>query len=368
MKKQLYGFLLLSLFLLSACQKDKKQAIPPALVKAVPAKAQDTFIYVQALGHCSAEQAVDIKPQVSGELQSIAFFQGAFVKKGDLLARIDDQSYSAILKKAEAGLISNQAQLKLAESELERFLSLKEGGYVSQQELDGCQSRVDDLKAQVLASQAEIDKARIDLDHCVIKAPLTGKLGAQLQDPGCLVSAFGNPIVNLQKIDQLFIDFSLSEKDFAFAKPFLQENPHPQVQIQSLTSGKTATGEWLFYDNRVNMAVGSYFVRAKLANADYNFMPGEAIEITVLLKLIKNAVLVPEEAIQLGQSGQFIFVVLPNNTVEMRPVRAGQRQDQWCVISEGINAGEVVVTEGQLMLSPGRAVLVTNADKENSGK
>jgi len=313
----------------------------PALVAKVVTK--DVPVYLDEIGTCAAYETVQVQAQVSGQIIARHFQDGSDVKQGDPLFTIDPRPYQATLDQAKAQAALDQATLKRQED-------LRARKVISQQDYDTA-------VANARKSQAAAEAAQVNLDYCYIKSPINGRVGLRNVDVGNLVGPSTPPLVIIQGLDPIYTDFTVAENDLPTVRKYLGG---PNVKVQTyLPDGSITprTGDLYFIDNAVQPGSGTVKARAVTPNPDRALWPSEFVRVRFILDMLTNATLVPSQAVQVSQSGPFVFVVKPDNTVDLRPVKPGQRQEgDLTVIESGVTAGETVVVTGQLALSPGAKV------------
>ncbi len=330
---------------------------PPVPATTARAISQNVPLYIDEIGNCIALQNVSIVPQVSGIVTEIHFEDGKEVKKGDLLFTIDSRIYEAARDKAEATLQADEATLKLDQSQLERNQSLVEGNFISSQDLENLKTSVAIKEAAVKEDKANLKTAEINLEYCKITSPIDGKTGVHQVDIGNVETAYAStPMVSIQRLDPLYVDFVITEGELPQVRHYLQEGTL-QVQVSfPEDETKNRMGDLFFFDNAVQNGTGTVKMRAILKNSDCLFWPGQFVKVRLILTEIPNAVVVPYSAVQIGHDGSFVFVVKEDNTVELRLVNLGQRQGDRIVIEKGVSNGDNVVLTGQLLLSPGAKI------------
>ncbi|MCC6590753.1 MAG: efflux RND transporter periplasmic adaptor subunit [Bryobacterales bacterium] len=376
---------------LAACQK---QAPTPAAtrptVPAVPvtvAQAQQETIpfELKVVGSALASSTVQVKSQVAGQLVEVHLTEGQDVKKDALLFEIDPRPYVEILKQAEATLARDRAQLRQAEANLsrsiaelknaeaneERYADLAKQGIISKQQYEqmrttadvaresskAAQAAIESARAAVQSDQAAIDKAKLDISYCQIKAPLSGRAGNLLVHPGNLVQANGNaPLVVINQIAPIFVTFSVPETHLSAIRARNGRSPLIVSVALADDPSKTVNGRLSVIDNTVDTATGTIALKAVVENRDRTFWPGQFVNVKLQLDAIPNATVVPAEAVQEGQTGQFVFVVKADSTVEPRKVTVGRTFENRTVIQSGVAPGEKVVTDGHLRLAPGSKI------------
>jgi membrane fusion protein, multidrug efflux system len=317
------------------------QAARPVSVAKVVTK--DVPLYLDEIGTCAAYETVQVQAQVSGQIITRDFQDGADVKKGDLLFTIDPRPFQATLDQAKAQAALDQANLKRQED-------LRARKVISQQDYDTA-------VANAQKSQAAAEAAQVNLDFCYIKSPINGRVGLRNVDVGNLVGPSTSPLVTIQGLDPIYTDFTVAENDLPLVRKYLGG---PNVKVQTcLPDGSIAprTGDLYFIDNAVQPGSGTVKARGVTPNPDRALWPSEFVRVRFILDMLKNATLVPSQAVQVSQSGPFVFVVRPDNTVDLRSVKPGQRQEgDLTVIESGLTPGETVVVTGQLALAPGAKI------------
>jgi len=317
--------------------------VPVRPVTAAKVITKDVPVYLDEIGTCAAYETVQVQAQVSGQIIGRHFQDGADVKKGDLLFTIDPRPFQATLDQAKAQAALDQATLKRQED-------LRARKVISQQDYDTA-------VANAHKSQAAAEAAQVNLDFCYIKSPINGRIGLRNVDVGNLVGPSTPPLVTIQGLDPIYTDFTVAENDLPLVRKYLGG---PNVKVQTyLPDGSITprTGDLYFIDNAVQPGSGTVRARGVTPNPDRALWPSEFVRVRFILDVLKNAALVPSQAVQVSQSGPFVFVVKPDNTVDLRPVKPGQRQEgDFTVIESGVKPGETVVVTGQLALAPGAKI------------
>ena len=353
------------LLALGGCGK-RQSAPPPAPVRAVSvalAQTRDVPVYIDEIGNCTAYEAVMIQPQVTGAIVGIDFKDGTEVKKGDRLFTIDPRPYQAVLQKAKATLEQDRAKAQYAQLQVKRYEELIKTKVIAHQEYDSLRSTSQAAEAAVQADEAAVETAQIDLDYCEIRSPIDGRASKRKVDIGNLVMANATQLLLIQRQDPVYVDFTIPESALPEVRKYREKGTLKVEASFADDPAKRREGAFDFLDSGVQQSSGTVRVRALLDNKDRLFWPGQFVNVRLLLDTIQEAVLVPNEALQIGQSGPFVFVVKPDSTVELRKVKPGQRQENAAVISEGLTPGETVVVTGQLALAPGAAVKVKETVK-----
>ena len=345
---------------LAACNKKPEANFerPPAPVTIARAIARDVPVYIDAVGKTVAREVVSVQPQVSGRITQIHFTDGANVKIGDLLFTIDPRPYQAQLNQAEANVAQAEAALSLAKVNFARVENVGDPRAVSRQDYDTKKNAVDAGEAQVKQLRAAVENARLNLEYCTIRSPINGRAGQRAVDVGNVVSANNGSLLVIQRLDPIYADFTVTESELSG----VQRNMAKQalkVEVRLPDDGtEPREGKLTFLDNSVQEGSGTVKLRATLNNNDRSFWPGRFVKVRLILQTQRDAVLVPADAPQLSAKGPFVYVVKPDSSAELRPVKVGQRQEDLIVIKDGLKADERVVVSGQLGVTPGGKVRV----------
>jgi multidrug efflux system membrane fusion protein len=332
---------------------------PPAPVTVSQAMSEDVPVYVDAVGKITAREVVSIQPQVSGRLTKVHFTDGADVKTGDVLFTIDPRPFQAQLNQAEANLAQAQAALNLAKINLARVESVADPRAVSRQDYDAKRNAVEVTEAQLGQAKAEVETARLNLEYCTIRAPITGRAGQRLADPGNVVTANDTSLLVIQRLDPIYADFTIPEQELSeVQRNMTRRTLRVEVRLPD-ESENPREGKLTFLDNSVQDGTGTIKLRATLENGDRRFWPGRFAKVRLILDTQRQAVLVPAAAPQTAAKGPFVYVVRPDSTAELRPVTTGQRHGEMIVIEKGLQTGERVVTTGQLGVTPDGKVQIT---------
>jgi multidrug efflux system membrane fusion protein len=341
------------LALLLACSRGETgPAGPrPVAVRAVPAVEKDVALEVRAVGRIVSSRSVQIRPQVSGTLVAARFAEGQAVRQGDVLLEIDRRPYEAALAEAMAKLAQDEIRADNAREDAARYAELVQKEYVTRQQFEAARANASALTAQVAADEAAVQRAQLDLGYCTIRAPLSGRTGRLRVDPGNLVQAgAAEPLVTIEQVKPVFVEFSVPERHLAPLRA-RREAP-PAVRLQAGAGGEERSGVLSFVDNAVDAATGTVLLKARFPNEDEALWPGQTVDVRVAVAERARAVVVPAAAVAAGQQGDYAYVVTPERKAELRPVVVEQAGEREAVIAEGIAAGELVVTEGQLKLRP----------------
>jgi multidrug efflux system membrane fusion protein len=348
----------LTLGLASCGPKQAAQPPKPARpVTAAIASSRDVPIYLDEIGNCTAYETVTIQPQVSGPIVGIHFTDGQELQKGDLLFTIDSRPFQAALDRAKATLEQDKAKFDFAQSQLRRNEELKRTKVISPSDYDNAISNDQAAKAAVHADEAAVEQAQINLDYCTIRSPIVGRASKRMVDLGNVVGT-ATPLLMIQRQDPVYVDFTVPESSLPKVRKYREANTLAVEASFADDPSKRRLGQFDFIDSGVQQSTGTVRMRAVMENKDRLFWPGQFVNVRILLDTMKNTVLVPGEAVQVGSAGTFVFVIKPDQTVELRPVKTGQRQGDDMAILDGVKAGEQVVVTGQLALAPGTQVQV----------
>jgi multidrug efflux system membrane fusion protein len=354
--------ILLGLFLFRGFTGREAPRPPPPPRNVVVSKVimRDVPLYLDEIGTCASLESVQVQAEVSGQIMSRDFQDGADVKKGDLLFTIDPRPFQAALDQAKGALGLAQSQLVLDQITLKRQQELRARGVIAPQDLDLAQGTVNNDEAKVKSAEAAVAAAQVNLDFCTIRSPIDGRAGLRTVDVGNVITGAtsgGVVLLAIDRFDQIYTDFTVAENDAGLVRRYLG-NPNVKVQTESPDDNQPPlTGDLYFIDNVVQPGSGTVKVRGLTANPERKLWPGEFVRVRFILDQLKDARLVPSNAVQISQEGPFVFVVKQDNTVEQRPVKPGQPQDgNLTVIEDGLQPDETLVVTGQLALAPGVTV------------
>ena len=335
---------------------------PPRPVAVAKVMTKDVPLYLDEIGTCAAYETVQVQAQVSGKIVARHFQDGADVKQGGLLFSIDPRPYQAALDQAQGQLGQAKSKLVLDQITLKRQQDLHARKVISPQDLDTAQATVESDEAMVKTAEGAVAAAQVNLDYCSIHSPINGRAGLRLVDVGNVVTGGGGGgggavLLTIQTLDPIYTDFTVAEPDLPLVRRYLG-GPNVKVETKSEDDNVPArTGDLYFFDHAVQPGVGTVKARAVTPNSDRALWPSQFVRVRLILDILKEAKLVPSGAVQIGQNGPYVFVVKPDSTLELRPVKPGQRQDDLMVVSDGLEPGETVVVSGQLQLAPGTKVV-----------
>lgn len=326
----------------------------PVPVTVAAASTRDVPVYLNGLGTVQAINAVAIRTQVDGKLQSVNFVEGQQVHKGDVLAVVDPRPYQAVVDQAKAKRAEDEAQLVADQKDLERFQTLVVKGAGTPQAVDQQQAKVDNLKATILADQAAIESAETQLSYATIIAPIDGNVGFRQVDAGNIVHASDQtPITVLTQIKPAMAVFTLPQRDLGSVREAMLKGSVDVLAFDQDNTHQLATGTLLLIDNQIDQTTSTIRLKASFPNEDARLWPGEFVRVRVLVDTLKNVVTVPPAVVQRSSQGLFAWVITPDNIAENRPITAGPSDDAVTVVTSGLQAGERVVVSGQYRLRAG---------------
>jgi membrane fusion protein, multidrug efflux system len=347
-------------------------------------------VEVNVIGNVEAYSTISVKAQVGGELTNVYFNEGDFVKKDDLLFTIDPRPFQAavdsatasvakdeaVLGQQKANLARDRANLRYQQATATRYAELFKGGIISKDQTEQLaatadattqavaadEAAIESATADLAAARAAVDSARLQLGYTQIRSPIDGRTGNLSIKRGNVVAATNVELISIAQIEPIYVTFAVPEGQLSDIKRYMAER---KLQVQAQTQDELPaqeTGYLTFVDNAVDASTGTIRLKGTFENKAHNLWPGQFVRVSLRLSERPNAIVVPNQAIQTGQNGTFVYVVRPNRTVEVRPVTTSLRADQDMVVDSGLHAGETVVIEGQLRLAPDSHVSIRNAD------
>jgi multidrug efflux system membrane fusion protein len=337
----------------------------PLTVRATQAVLKPMPVVIDAVGTVEAEHSVQVRAQVSGVLQSVAFKEGDKVKAGQVLFQIDQRTAQAQYQQALAQLARDKAQLENARAQQERLQPLLGREFITRQEYDVAVTSAKSLEATVAADQAMVDQARIQLGYARITAPISGRSGTLAIKPGNLVMAqsTGTPLVTINTMDPILVAFSIPERQLEDVRRF-EKDPNMRIDIlPDRNAPPVAQGKLVFVDNTVTPQTGTVLLKTRVPNANEVIWPGQFVNVRIVLTIEPEAVVVPEAAVQPGQDGSFVYLIDENSKVKVQPVKVSRQLGADVVIASGIKAGDRVITEIPQALTPGGTVQLAGEGK-----
>lgn len=342
-------------------QLEKREALVP--VKIAVAEQRTVPVQLQAVGTVEAYATVSVKSRIDGQLVGVHFREGQDVKKGDLLFTIDPRPYEVALQEALARLERDVALADKAGVDARRYAELAAKNYVSSDKFEQFRANAEALRATVAADRASVERARLQLEYCYIKAPIAGRTGRLLVDEGSQVKANDDKtsMVDIAQILPIHVAFAVPQQHLSQIKTHMAQGPLMVETFVTESRQKIETGTLSFLDNKVNSQTGTVMLKGTFPNTDRHLWPGQFVTAVLTLTSRPNAVVITSQAVQVGQDGQFVYVVKPDMTVEMRAIALGMTLGDEVVIEKGLSASEKVVTEGQLRLVPGARVRIPDS-------
>lgn len=344
-------------------------------------------VEVQVIGNVEAYSTISVKAQVGGQLTEVHFSEGDFVKKGDLLFDIDPRPLQAALEQAianekrdeasvgqaEANLARDTAQARYAESQAVRYADLFKNGIISRdqseqlranadataQAVSADKAAIESARANIGASRAAVENARVQLSYTKIASPIDGRTGNLSVKQGNVVTPNTLELVTINQVQPIYVTFGVPEAQLPAIKKYMAEHSlQVRARPQDDANAEEEVGNLTFVDNSVDVTTGTIKLKGTFPNPGRRLWPGQFVRVTLRLTTQNNALVVPNEAVQTGQNGSYVYVVKQDRTVEQRPVTTGSRVDQDMVIDQGVTLGETVVTQGQLRLVPGSHIVL----------
>lgn len=340
----------------------------PVPVRVVAAVNEPLALYIKALGTVTPLKTVTVRSRVDGELMSVAFREGQYVKQGDLLAEIDPRPFRVLLAQAEGRQQQNLAELANTEGELQRFRDLQSKGYVSAQELSNQEALVRQFQARRQSDQAAVDEARLQLAYTRVTAPISGRVGLRNVDPGNLVRAGDAAgIVTITQMQPISVLFTIAETDLPAVRAAVASEPALPVEAWGRDERtRLAVGRLLSMDNQIDTATGTLRLRAEFANQDESLFPNQFVNIRLRVGN-EPAIVIPNAAVQFGAQGNFVYVVNDESKATMRAVKLGATEGEQVAVVEGLEPNERVVLEGLDRLREGREVTVVDGSAAGGG-
>ena len=356
--------IILLLFSFAACTSNegpsRARANTPQTIQVTVATAQkrDLPVYLSGLGSVQAFYTVSVRSRVDGQLVDVRFREGEFVRKGDLLAVIDPRPYQVQLDQAQATLFKDQASLRDARLNYQRYKDLLEqSGAMSQQQVDTQRATVDQLEGTVRNDQALVDNAKLNLTYCHITAPESGRIGLRLVDPGNIVHASDtNPLLVITQLQPITAIFSLPADQIITVARRMRRGP---LEVDAYSRDDTtmlASGKLLSIDNQIDPTTGTGRLKAVFENKEGELWPNQFVNVHLLLETRRGVTVVPSAAVQHGPQGNYVFVVKPDKSVDVRSVDVAITEGNLSQIATGVSPGDIVVTDGQDKLQAGSHV------------
>jgi len=346
----------------------------PVPIIAAPARTGEVGVYLSGLGTVTPLATVTVRSRVDGQLMRVNFREGQLVRAGELLAEIDPRPFEVQLAQAEGQLAKDQALLKNAIIDLDRYRTLFEQDSIARQQLDTQAALVRQYEGTIKADQASVANARLQLTYSRVTAPLSGRIGLRQVDPGNIVrSTDQNGLVVITQLQPISVIFTIPEDSVAAVLRRLKAGEKLPVEgWDRAEKTKLATGTLLTVDNQIDPATGTVKLRAQFSNEDFALFPNQFVNARMLVDTLRDATVIPTAAVQRGNQGTFVYVVQADNTVTVRPVKLGPTQGEVVAVAAGVKPGENVVTDGADRLREGARVEIADRtprpDKAGAGK
>ncbi len=341
---------------------------PPVPVTVATVTEKTVPVDIQVIGAVEPLSTVPVRAQLTGELTSVHFREGDDVTKGQVLFTLDRRPLEAALAQAEAALARDLAQAANARAQAVRYQDLAQRGIATKEQVDTTRTAATALEAVVEADRAAIENARVQLQYATITAPLSGRTGALMVHPGSLVRANDTaPLVVINQVAPIAVTFSVPERRLPELKRYMARG---RVEVQAEIPGEADPehGRVAFLDNLIDRATGTIRAKGSFENRQQRLWPGQFVNVTVTLTTMPNRLTVPSVAVQTGPEGPFVYVVTAQNAAEMRPVTVERTHGDDTVITSGLTAGETIVTDGQLRLTPGSRVAIKQPEPAAGGR
>jgi multidrug efflux system membrane fusion protein len=350
----------------SSPDQRKTTPVPVATAKAVSKTAS---VELQAIGTVESSESVVIRSQVEGEITAVHFKEGVRVTTGQLLFTIDPRPYAVALKQAEASLSRNRSELANAKKQAARYQGVSGQGLVSEELIDQITTSVNNLTAAVQSDEAAVENARLKLGYCSIHSPITGLAGSLKLDKGNLVKANDNEryLVIINQVTPINIAFALPERNLSEVRRRMAAGP---LLVKAMIPGEEENpipGRLSFIENRVDTNTATIMLRATCPNTDRRLWPGQFVHVILSLGTERQVTLIPTQAVQIGQQGEYVFVVRPDQRVEFRQITTGQNINGETAVISGLKPDDVVVTEGHLKLTDGSMIKLSDGAQASPG-
>jgi len=352
----------------SSKQQRNAQAATQRAVSVAVAQVQrqDVPVYLSGLGAVTAFNTANIKSRIDGQIMKVNFREGQNVKQGELLIEIDARPYQVQLEQMQAQLFRDQAQLRDAKLNLDRYTSLIPSGSIAQQQVDTQKALVDQLDGTARNDQAQIDSAKLNITYCHITAPFDGRVGLRQVDPGNIVHASDtNPMLILTQLQPIAVIFTLPEDVLPNVASHMRAGTLEVDAFSRDDQTKLATGKLLTIDNQIDPTTGTAKLKAVFDNKDDKLWPNQFVNADLLLETRKNSTTLPTAAIQRGPQGTFVYAVGPDSKVQDKQVTVSLTQGTTTVVTNGVNPGDMVVTDGQDKLQPGSLIQQRSGGSNN---
>jgi len=340
---------------------------PPVPVVIAAVETRSVPVKLNLVGRAEAFSSVTLRARADGQVTETLYTPGMHVRKGQVMVRLDARAIQAQVQQGEANLLRDRAQLDKAKSDLARYTDLLAKGFISPAQLETYRAAVDTLDATVKADIASLELLRVQLTYTTIEAPMDGIAGAVLVFPGGGVKANDTPLVVINQLRPLYVTFAVPETQLREVnRERLAERLRVDVRVPG-TGSEPVSGQLVFVDNAVDSTTGTIQMKARFDNANERLTPGQFVEVSMTLRNIDDALVIPNEALQTGPEGTYVYVAKADQTVEIRKVQTRAADPQRLIVQQGLAAGERVVTDGQVRLTPGSRWATREAGKGGPG-
>ncbi len=349
-------------------QDAKPAKAAPAMPVSVAAVEQQTVpVRIEAIGNVEAYSTVALKARVDGQIVEVSFKEGQEVRKGAALFKIDSRPFEATLRQAEANLMRDTAQREQARSQERRYQELLQKNFVSKEAYAQIRTNADTAEAVALASKAALENARLQVEYCTIRSPIDGFVGKVMLQIGNMAKANDtSPLVIINQVRPIYVNFAVPEQRLSAIRSYMAKGPLSVAALPPNSDKAAALGTLSFVDNAVDATTGTIKLKAVFPNKDNGLWPGQFVSTSLRLYEQKDALVVPAQAVQTGPNGQYVYVVKPDMTAEMRKVEIDRNDGADVIIAKGLRKGEQVVVTGQLRLVPGTRVMVAKPQAAKS--
>jgi multidrug efflux system membrane fusion protein len=336
---------------------DTQKGAPPVPVTTSAVVLKTVPVSLRAIGNVEPYTTVAVKARVDGQIVSVHFKEGDEVRQGAVLFEIDPRPFAAALKQAQANLLKDKALLDRAVEQEKRYKDLLEKNFISADAYEQVRTNAETARATVAADEAAIDGAKLSLEYCTIRSPVTGYAGRIQIQQGNLVKANDtNPLVTINQVVPIYVSFSVPEQNINDVRKY-QADGELRVQVNLAASQHAPlAGKLSSLDNAADTTTGTIRLRAEFPNADKSLWPGQFVNVVLTLYDQKDATVAPSAAVQSGPKGQYVFVVKPDLTAELRDIKVARTEGDDTVVASGLQPGDQVVTVGQVRLAPGTKV------------
>jgi membrane fusion protein, multidrug efflux system len=356
------ALVLLMVFGITGCsEKEKARSRPLVPVTTAVAFQKDVPVELFANGVVEAHQVVNIKSRVEGQVMQIHIQQGQDVAKDQPIVSIDDRPYRALLEAARSNLVRDRVKWEKAKKDAVRYAELLRKDYVTRAQEEQTQADAEALEAVVKGDEAALENAKLNVSFCSILSPISGRAGDILIDVGNMVRPGDiNPMMVIHQIQPVYVRFSVPENRLPEIQAQMKRHDLTVLATPPGNKRDSKEGKLTFLDNTIDRGTGTIDLKAVFDNPDKSLWPGQFVDVFLILESQPGAVVVPSAAVQMGQAGNYVFVVKPDSTVELRPITVGIQTSGETVVEKGVSLGETVVTDGHVMLRPGAKVVVKN--------